>query len=246
MCRPSAIHRATAVKVCETNQCGHWVKCRSGHGCELNPKGPCRHDNHLLDGGGCLDTPQLFLPMVKQVEPVERDDHWYRATQRKVLVTIKPTQYRPRKPLAICTVIVGENARELSRITLPLMANYAKRVDADLVVIDQDQVPDYPIANKFQVQHVAEAYDRTLFIDIDIWIRDECSQHVCRVLRPARSGFTTTDRTTESSTQRGKLASTKPLHPINKWRRKLKGAGILASSYAIAITPRYGSHQSFH
>lgn len=70
VCRPNAIHRSTAVRVCETNGCGHWVRCRSGHGCELNPNGPCWHDNHLLSGGGCFDSPPVFQPMGK-LPPVD-------------------------------------------------------------------------------------------------------------------------------------------------------------------------------
>ena len=54
------------------------------------------------------------------------------------------------------------------------MQRYAHREGADLVVITDDHVAAYPIGNKFAVQHVAASYDRTLFIDVDVWIRDVC------------------------------------------------------------------------
>jgi hypothetical protein len=54
------------------------------------------------------------------------------------------------------------------------MQYFADAWNADLTVLTVDQYPAHPICNKFAVGEVCKAYDRTLFIDIDAWIRNHC------------------------------------------------------------------------
>jgi hypothetical protein len=69
--------------------------------------------------------------------------------------------------------MVGEHAREIGSYTLPRFKQFAERCGAELVVIDVDQCPEWPIGNKFAVEHVGRAFERTLFLDIDCWISDD-------------------------------------------------------------------------
>ena len=150
---------------CWDNRCGHYVADASGKvGCELKPGCGACIDSHVLGGGGCFANPPLFLPAPKQPKREKPSG--------RVRITIPPTTYTPTRPYALCTVAVGRKSQELAEYTLPAMQRYADRVGADLVVLTDDHVPAYPIANKFAVEHVADAYERTLFVDIDAFIRD--------------------------------------------------------------------------
>lgn len=75
---------------------------------------------------------------------------------------------------AIATVIIGDKANELAERTLPKMEAAAKRWGCDLVTVTEDRFPEWPLANKFAVESIAKAYNRTLFLDIDCWVREDC------------------------------------------------------------------------
>jgi hypothetical protein len=65
-------------------------------------------------------------------------------------------------------------AKRCAEYTLPRLERYAKKIDAELVIVDKDAYPKWPMANKFFIKSVASQYDRTFYADIDVWIRDHC------------------------------------------------------------------------
>lgn len=73
--------------------------------------------------------------------------------------------------LAVVTVMVGESATQLGQYTIGPMQEYADRCGAEFVVIDRDQFPAWPIANKFAVGDVGSRFERTLYLDVDCLVR---------------------------------------------------------------------------
>lgn len=116
----------------------------------------CKTFEDFMRGGKCEADPPLF-----QLGSVSSS----------VRVRTKPTEIRPASRLAVCTVATGAKAEQLGQCSLPPMSKYADRCGADLVVLKEDHCPAWPIANKFQVEHVVSQYDRTLFVDVDVWIK---------------------------------------------------------------------------
>ena len=77
----------------------------------------------------------------------------------------------PNHPLAVVSVAVGQNAIDMSKITWPRFRQYAEFVGADFVGVLDDKSPEYRLANKFRIGRICSKYDRTLYLDADIWLR---------------------------------------------------------------------------
>ena len=77
---------------------------------------------------------------------------------------------------AVVTWVAGDAAQRWFSITGPAMERYARRVKADLVVIEGYTGQWYSLANKFRAQQVLTQYqyDRILFVDADALIQDHC------------------------------------------------------------------------
>jgi hypothetical protein len=73
---------------------------------------------------------------------------------------------------AIVTMIVGTQAEELAQYTLPMIRKYATKCNADVLVIDRNTGDDYVLASKFQIHSIAKRYAQTLFVDIDVIVKD--------------------------------------------------------------------------
>ena len=80
--------------------------------------------------------------------------------------------------LAVVTVACGCRSKTLARFTVPQMERYANRCGAHMIFMNRNQFIRWPIANKFTVGDIAKRYDRTLFVDVDCWITDECPDMV--------------------------------------------------------------------
>jgi GT2 family glycosyltransferase len=128
-----------------------------------------RRDRHL----GCVALKSAYGPnadSMRRLWPFGRD---YKASSCVGIPVFKTDIPVPSKRNAVCVVCIGATSEKLARVTLPQIAAYAHRCDADLVAIRDDQCPDFPILNKFRVGDVGRRYDRTLFIDIDVFVRDD-------------------------------------------------------------------------
>jgi len=73
VCSGNRLHMDAAIRVCETNKCGHMVACASGGvGCDLHPVKPGHIRRHLLDGGGCLSDSPMFGKFTGPSTPAKR------------------------------------------------------------------------------------------------------------------------------------------------------------------------------
>ena len=69
----------------------------------------------------------------------------------------------------VITVATGK-AQELLAHTLPRFRAYAKKVGADFIALT-NTTQTWPLAEKFRVAHYAANWNRTLYVDADVFVR---------------------------------------------------------------------------
>jgi lipopolysaccharide biosynthesis glycosyltransferase len=79
----------------------------------------------------------------------------------------------------ILTITLGEKYKQVAVITHNSIKQYANKINADFLVIDQNYLHDNtnsPHWNKFLIKSIFEQqnYDRILYIDTDVIIRNDC------------------------------------------------------------------------
>jgi len=76
--------------------------------------------------------------------------------------------------LAIVSIAIGKNFVNLSQVTFPIIEKYAKRIGADFIPITEQKVSiTSPHWEKFQLFDYLEIYDRILYLDCDILIKED-------------------------------------------------------------------------
>lgn len=147
--------------------CPHWGTRNGSTGCLLSPSKPCDIGYYVNKGTACFADPPRF---------VSRQEFWQQRQQPKKNAYEFPSFDWPCKggERVLCTIIIGDMAKRCAEYTLPRLERYAKRIDAELVIVDKDIYPQWPMGNKFFIGSVASQYDRTFYADIDVWIRDSC------------------------------------------------------------------------
>lgn len=73
---------------------------------------------------------------------------------------------------AVVTVCIGEEFLEVSKYTHPTIRNYADRVGADFIVLDTCKTT--PHWEKFRINDLLNKYDRIIYLDTDLIVRDDC------------------------------------------------------------------------
>jgi hypothetical protein len=77
----------------------------------------------------------------------------------------------PSKPRLIITIAIGQSFQDFFKRTGPIFEEYARRCDADFVVLTNPTQQWWGL-EKFRVQQFAAAYERTLYLDADVILRD--------------------------------------------------------------------------
>jgi hypothetical protein len=76
---------------------------------------------------------------------------------------------------AVVTIAHGEFYQKLKEITHPSIKAYADKIGAEFIVIDRKQISETTIHwEKFQIFNLLNKYERIIFIDTDIIIREDC------------------------------------------------------------------------
>src|ERR1700754_4158307 len=73
---------------------------------------------------------------------------------------------------ALVTIACGSLFQRMAEISHPLLAAYAQKIGADFIVWDDFSGHTIPHYQKLELKHVLENYDRVLYVDTDILIRD--------------------------------------------------------------------------
>jgi adenine/guanine phosphoribosyltransferase-like PRPP-binding protein len=79
----------------------------------------------------------------------------------------------PKSDKLIIVVSGGDRCDEQMAMTEPLMRAYAERCGADFVVLRGDQVPEWGMGNKYRAHPFIQAYQRTLFLDVDVIVKPD-------------------------------------------------------------------------
>ena len=75
----------------------------------------------------------------------------------------------------ILTIAIGENYQKIAKITHEFIKKYAEKINAEFLCIDTQKISlTTPHWEKFQIYNLLNEYDRILYIDTDIIIRDDC------------------------------------------------------------------------
>ena len=74
---------------------------------------------------------------------------------------------------AVITICVGDEYRRISEFTHPMIKKYAENIGAEFVVLDK-QYYSTPHWEKFFIFHLLNKYERIIYFDTDLIVRDDC------------------------------------------------------------------------
>lgn len=86
----------------------------------------------------------------------------------------------PKSRYAVCVIPATNSALRLLDITRPSIIAYSEKCGADYIELTGDQSPDWPMANKYRLYHVSRMYEKTLYLDCDVLIKD-CSPNIFEI-----------------------------------------------------------------
>jgi len=76
---------------------------------------------------------------------------------------------------AIVTIAIGDEYRKIAELSHPTIKKYADRIGADFICIDKRGISQTtPHWEKFQLYDILGKYDRVIYIDTDMIVRDDC------------------------------------------------------------------------
>jgi ADP-heptose:LPS heptosyltransferase len=136
--------------------------------CFLHMDRPCRNaDNNGYSPCMNLATPKLIMDeVIKNILPLF---NIYVGVERNF------KEINKDEKRAIVTVVIGEEAGEQNKIALKSLADYAKKVKAEAILITKELIEDVPPhLQKFQIKELLDKYDRILYVDSDILIHPDC------------------------------------------------------------------------
>lgn len=91
------------------------------------------------------------------------------AVKSVCLPVVRPTERRGK--FAVASMAFGEFYEKVAKISFPTFAEYAKRIGADFIAINQRKFPEnHLFMEKFQVRDLLEKYDAVLWVDADAFI----------------------------------------------------------------------------
>ena len=73
---------------------------------------------------------------------------------------------------AVVTIAVGERYTEMAKVTHPTLKAYADKVGAEFIVIDTPT--ETPHWEKFKLYELLIKYNRIIYLDTDLIVRDDC------------------------------------------------------------------------
>jgi lipopolysaccharide biosynthesis glycosyltransferase len=137
-----------------------------------------------------------------------------------------------KKKYAVATTNIGDVIAEMTRLTLPLLENYAHRINADFVPITKMKKfsADYSVYwGKFQLYDMFADYERIVYIDSDSIVYPHCPnlleivpEDQLGVLMESDFGLDPTEEILEYQTRA----------PEIHWRKDYFNAGVMVASKA--------------
>lgn len=78
-----------------------------------------------------------------------------------------------KRKYAVLTIAIGEKFQQIAKLTHPTLKFYSDKIGADFIVIDKDD-PNLPHWNKFEIFNLLKTYQRIIYFDTDIIVREDC------------------------------------------------------------------------
>jgi ADP-heptose:LPS heptosyltransferase len=75
---------------------------------------------------------------------------------------------------AVVTLNIGKKYQELFKINKHCFENYAKKINADFIQITEQKISEIPQYEKFIIFDLLNKYERIIYLDQDIIIREDC------------------------------------------------------------------------
>ena len=75
---------------------------------------------------------------------------------------------------AVVTIAIGKKFEDQAKLTHPTLKAYADKIGAEFVVIDKSFAPGTPHWEKFQLYNLLVTYNRIIYLDTDIIVREDC------------------------------------------------------------------------
>ncbi len=79
----------------------------------------------------------------------------------------------PTNKRLVIAVAGSDEIERQAEITAPLMEEYAKRHDADFVLLTGNQAKEHGMLNKYRIQPFIDHYDQTLYLDCDVIVKPD-------------------------------------------------------------------------
>ncbi len=95
--------------------------------------------------------------------------------KRCPIIDFKDDIPKPKKLRAVCVVVANNYAAQQYALTRDSVIKYAEKCDADYIELKGDQCPKWPMGNKYRIHSVTKLYEKTLYVDCDIYIRPHAS-----------------------------------------------------------------------
>jgi hypothetical protein len=73
----------------------------------------------------------------------------------------------------VLTIAVGDTYKQIAHFTHPTLRAYAERIGADFMAIDESNSSS-PHWEKFQIYDLLNQYERIIYLDTDVLVRDDC------------------------------------------------------------------------
>lgn len=134
-----------------------------------------------------------------------------------------------KKDNLVFTISIGDYYKEISKYTLSYLENYAKKIGADFLNVDEHN-PEYITQkwNKFLIHKLLNDYKRIIYLDIDMIIREDCP-NLFDVVPETQLGMFNEGRYTarfEYLEQASKYYN----EPLKKWNGKFYNSGVMVIS----------------
>lgn len=134
-----------------------------------------------------------------------------------------------KKDNLVLTISIGNHYREISELTLPSIKEYANKIGADFLNITERD-PSFITQkwNKFSIHELLNDYQRIIYFDIDILIREDCP-NLFDIVPKEKLGMFNEGRYT-ARYEYLEQASEYYGEPLKPWNGKFYNSGVMVIS----------------
>ena len=133
------------------------------------------------------------------------------------------------KKYAVVTIAIGDYYQKLAKTTHPLIKNYTIKINADFIVWKDSGNWTLPHYRKLDIKDLLHKYDRVLYIDTDILIRDD-APNLFDIVPEDSVGMLNEAQFTERSLGMFQSFCAEVGYPLKNWNGKYYNSGVMVIS----------------